>query len=297
MIAEGEEAPRFSLPGSHRGKLQRFSISEYLGEDVVVLCFYPADFEPHCSPNDCWLSDVDLLTLQRNVTVLGISSDSAFSHREFAAQFNLEFPLLSDAGGMVAEAYDVLYDSYEGHERLSRRSVFVLDERGIVRYAWAATEPTDSPNLDAVRAAIRSVKSDESALERYRDGHDYYQYGQSEFDIALDALEDSHWGLAREAFAEATRYFENASEEFGDAKWFAASDDLAAEVTPAKERADSLLQAARWYREAATHFVDDEAEQGEQYTSDAERQRIRASDATALTDPSELAALVEAPDE
>lgn len=297
MISEGEEAPRFSLPGSHRGELQRFSISTYLGEDVVVLCFYPADFEPHCSSNDCWLSDVDLLTLQRNVTVLGISSDSAFSHREFAAQFNLEFPLLSDAGGMVAEAYDVLHNSYEGHERLPRRALFVLDDRGIVQYAWAATEPTETPDLDTVRAAIRSVKSDESALERYQVGYDYYQYGHSEFDIALGALTDGHWGLAREAFAEAIRYFENAAEEFGDARWFASSADLVSGVTPAKERANSLLQAARWYHTAATHFVDDEAEQGEQYTSDAERQRVRATEATALTDPSELAALLDTPDE
>ncbi len=297
MLEAGAEAPRFSLPGVHGGELRQFGLADYLGEDVVVLCFYPADFGPHCDPDDCWLADVDLLTLQRNVTVLGLSADSAFSHREFASQYNLEFPLLSDGGGMVAEAYDVLHDHYEGHRRLPRRALFVLDDRGVVRYAWAADEPGDRPDLESVRAAIRSVQSDESALERYRVGHDYYRYGRSEFDIAVSAYEDGDWGLAREAFAEATRYLEDATGEFGSARWFAASDDLADRIAAAKAPTDYLLQAARWYRESAAHFADGDADRGEDYRGDAARQRDRAEEAASPADPDDLAAVVDGDDD
>lgn len=292
MIEEGADAPRFSLPGVHEGELRQFGLADYLGEDVVVLAFYPADFGPHCKPGACWLEDVDLLTLQHNVTVLGLSADSAFSHREFARRYNLEFPLLSDAAGVVAEAYDVLHGYFEGHQRLPRRALFVLDDRGIVQYAWEADEPADRPDLDAVRAAIRSVQSDESALDRYRAGHDYYRYGHSEFDIALEAFQDGHWGLAREAFAEAIRYFEDAAEGFSSARWFAASDELADRIRPAKEQTDYLLQAARWYRESATYFAEGDAERGEEYREDANRQRERAEEAPEAVDPDDLADVV-----
>lgn len=290
MLENGTEAPSFSLPGAEGGDVRRFSLREYLGENVVVLCFYPADFDPHSPRRGGWLQDLDLLALQRNVAVLAVGPDTAFSHREFADSYNLDCPLLADTAGAVTEAYGVL-DEFEGHRQVPRRAVFVLDDRGVVRYAWTADDPADRPEVEAVRAAIRSLKSDESALERYRMAYDYAQYGHSEFDIASAAFENAEWRLAAEAFDEAGRYFEAASEAADTAHWFAASPDLADRLETARQRVDGLFRACKWFAGAARSHADGDVDKAEEYRRDATRQRQRALDGPALADPDELSAL------
>ena len=292
MLEEGAEAPRFRLPGAHGGEVDQFSLAEYLGDAVVVLCFYQADFGPHCEPRGVWLQDLDLLALQRNVAVLGVGPDTAYSHREFARQASLDVPLLADTAGRVAEAYGVL-DEFEGHRRVPRRSVFVVDDRGVVRFSWAADDHGDRPDVGAVREAIRSVKSDESAVERYRRAHDYVRYGESEFAIASTAYEQADWRLAVEAFEEAERYFADASEAADGAHWFADSGDLADELRDAKSRIDHYLRAARWFAESARHYAEGADDRGDEYRQDAARQRERADAHDSLPDPDELPVDVE----
>lgn len=290
MLENGTEAPSFSLPGVEGGDVRQFSLGEYLGENVVVLCFYPAAFDPHCPRRGGWLQDLDLLALQRNVAVLAVGPDTAYSHREFADSYNLDCPLLADTAGVVAEAYGVL-DEFEGHQQVPRRAVFVLDDRGVVRYAWTADAPDDRPAVEAVRAAIRSVESDESALERYRMAYDYAQYGHSEFDIASEAFEDEEWRLAAEAFEEAARYFEAASEAVDAAHWFAASPELVDRLEAARERVDGLFRVCKWFAGSARYYADGDVDLAEEYREDATRQRQRALDGPALADPEELSAL------
>jgi peroxiredoxin len=287
MLDVGAEAPRFSLPGVHEGEMGRFALSDYLGESVVVLCFYRADFGPGCRPGDCWLQEIDLLSLQRNVTVLAVGPDTAYSHREFAERTNIDVPLLADTAGSAAETYGVLTE-FESHRRVPQRSVFVLDDRGVVQHAWTADDATDRPSVDAVRDAISSVKSDESALERYRRAHDYYRYGESEFEIACDAFEDGEWRLAAEAFQEANGYFSDASDAADAAHWFAASDDVAEVLRDAKIRIDHLARASAWFCKAARHYAAGVDEQADEFRQDAARQRERADDLDPMPEPDEL---------
>jgi peroxiredoxin len=287
MLEDGAEAPRFRLPGVDGGEVREVDVREHLGDAVVVLCFYRADFGPGCRPGDCWLQEVGLLALQRNVTVLAVGPDTAFSHREFADRANLDVPLLSDTGGTTAEAYGVL-DAFEGHQQVPRRSVFVLDDRGVVQYTWRADDERATPEVGAIKEAIRSVKSDESALERYRQAHDYYRYGESEFAIASEAFEDADWQLAAEAFQEANGYFSDASDAADGAHWFAASDDVAEVLREAKSRIDHLGRASEWFCKAARHYAADVEEQADEYRQDAARQRERAEDLDPLPDPGDL---------
>ena len=278
------------VTGRASGEIREFSLGDYVGEDVVVVCFYPGDFNPY-GARDRWLQDVDLLTLQRNVTVLGIAPDTAYSHREFASEYNVEFPLLADIDGSVADAYDVADVDLDGHTGLPSRAVFVVDDRGIVQDTWIAEDRSHTPDIDDIRAVIGTVKSDDSAIDRYADGFDYYQYGQEEFAIA--AFDSADWGLAIEAFSEASRYFENAASGFGSAKWFAENANLVAEFRIAKDTTDHYVRASRWYREAAEYYQDGHTSHAEDCRTDAEYQHQRAHAADELPAPGKLSTLAD----
>jgi peroxiredoxin len=121
--------------------------------------FYLFDFHPACTDHMCALHDLAWMDLEDDVTVFGISTDKSFSHRAFADSENLEFRLLSDSDGTVAEEYDVLYDEFKNHKRVSKRSVFVVDTDQTVRYAWATEDPRTLPDWDPVRDVIGDLKA------------------------------------------------------------------------------------------------------------------------------------------
>lgn len=102
----GAPAPDFILPGAE-GELIR--LSDYQDRAHVVLVFYPFDFSPICSVQLPGLQAQAQRFAALDAVVLGISTDSPHSHRAFAAELGLEFPLLSDFfGKMVSETYGVL---------------------------------------------------------------------------------------------------------------------------------------------------------------------------------------------
>jgi peroxiredoxin len=85
--------------------------------------------------------------------VLGLCVESDRAHKAFAEQLYLPFPLLSDFNREVVEQFGIAYtpeEPYSGFHGMSRRSVFVLDKQGIVRYAWVTDDPLIAPDVDAV---------------------------------------------------------------------------------------------------------------------------------------------------
>jgi peroxiredoxin len=155
MLQPGDVAPDFELPGATIDRIDTHSLSEYTDRGwAVVLTFYPFDFHPACVSQWCALRDAEWLTLLDDVVVLGIGTDSAYSHVEFALEYDLQFALLSDNDGSVGEAYDVLTPAFEGHRRVPERAIFVVGPHDReIRYAWAATDPADEPDMAAIRAA------------------------------------------------------------------------------------------------------------------------------------------------
>jgi peroxiredoxin Q/BCP len=128
-ISVGDAAPAFALPASGG---QTVSLSDFAGSPVVLV-FYPGDDTPVCtkqlnSYND-ELSQFDAV----DATVLGISAQSVDSHDRFAGKHGFKFPLLADTDKAVAGAYGTL-----GPLGFPRRSVFIVDGAGIVRYAHRA---------------------------------------------------------------------------------------------------------------------------------------------------------------
>ena len=161
MLTEDATAPGFSLPGVPADQsegIEQYDLDELRKTGPVLINFYLFDFNPQCRRNVCDLHDMSWFDLDSDIQVFGISTDSTFSHREFARQEGLDFPLLSDNDGSVAEAYDVLVDELRGHKRIAQRAVYLVDESGTVRYSWCAGSPDTQPDWEKVKAAVEAVK-------------------------------------------------------------------------------------------------------------------------------------------
>jgi len=154
MLQVGQTAPSFELPGVAGGQVDPHTLTEYLDQGwAVVVVFYPFDFHPSCTSQLCLLRDAEGLSLVENTVVLGISTDSVYSHQEFARQHRIDFPLLADSTGSVAQAYGVVVDELEGHRDVARSSLFVVDPDREIQYAWQSETPADEPDFDAVEKA------------------------------------------------------------------------------------------------------------------------------------------------
>lgn len=128
-LSVGQAAPDFTLPGTGG---TTYSLSDYRGTPVVLV-FYPGDDTPVCtkqlnSYNDDLSQFADL-----GATVLGISAQDVESHERFSAKHGFGFPLLADTKKEVASMYGTL-----GPLGFPRRSVFIVDGEGIIRYAHRA---------------------------------------------------------------------------------------------------------------------------------------------------------------
>jgi len=149
-------APAIELPGAAAGRIETHGLEEYVRNGwAVVLVFYPFDFHPDCTTQLCTLRDAEALSLVEDTVVLGVSTDSAYSHQAFSEEYRIEFPLLSDDDGSVANAYGVLTNGIGGHRQVARAALFVVGPDRTIRYAWQRDGPGDSPDMDAVEEAAQ----------------------------------------------------------------------------------------------------------------------------------------------
>ena len=97
--------------------------------------------------------------------VLGISVESDRAHTAFARQTQVQFPLVSDFNREVVRQFGIEYtpdEAYTGWHGMSRRSVFVIDRDGVIRYVWISDDPLVAPDVDAVLRAVESLRGQES---------------------------------------------------------------------------------------------------------------------------------------
>jgi glutaredoxin-dependent peroxiredoxin len=154
----GEAAPDFKLPYATQEKLfmkpeEQMSLSSLRGKNVI-LAFYPADWSGGCTTEVCTFRDTFMEFGKLNATVLGISGDYVFSHHEWAKHHKLQFPLLSDHDHRVAKAYDSYMEQYG----FNKRTVYLIDKDGVVRYVNLAFKAGDKKDYDALRAELEKLK-------------------------------------------------------------------------------------------------------------------------------------------
>lgn len=124
MLQVNDKAPEFNLKDEEG---RAFSLAAHRGERVLLV-FYPGDNTPVCTRQMCDYRDGIEAFAGLGVRVVGISNDDADSHRKFKAKYNLPFILLTDSDFAVAERYDS-----KGLLGM-KRSVFLIDEKGVIRY-------------------------------------------------------------------------------------------------------------------------------------------------------------------
>jgi peroxiredoxin Q/BCP len=144
----GDCAPDFSLPDADGGT---FTLSEQAGQRVLLV-FYPGDDTPVCTRQLCDYRDGIEQFADLDVEVIGISRDDAESHRRFRARHDLPFTLLSDPDMDVAERY--------GCKGLlgMKRGVFLVDEKGLLRYAHVETVAVFRRSREELVEAIQSLE-------------------------------------------------------------------------------------------------------------------------------------------
>jgi len=160
MLTTGTTAPDFDLFGSDGTEIERYRLSDALSDgNTVVLSSYLFDFHPACTTQVCAIRNAEWFEFMEDVTVFGISADRPFSHKRFASENDLNFTVLSDPNGEVAESYGVCYDEFNGHTRLWKRAIFVIDRSGTIRYAWTTDDPGQTPELGPVKEEIEAIQS------------------------------------------------------------------------------------------------------------------------------------------
>ncbi|MFB6280458.1 MAG: redoxin domain-containing protein [Haloferacaceae archaeon] len=136
--AVGDTAPDFTLVGTQGDEIREFTLSEFAADRPAVVVFYIYDYSPVCTDQLCELNDVEFLTFNDDVAVLGVSTDGPYSHREFVADNDLTYPLLTDDDKRVYERYGML-DADGG----PRRGIVLVDGDRTVRYRWVAEDNWD----------------------------------------------------------------------------------------------------------------------------------------------------------
>ncbi|MBU6282240.1 peroxiredoxin [bacterium] len=153
MIAEGQAAPDFE-GATEDGR--RVSLSDFRGRQALVLYFYPKDATPGCTKEACSFRDHRAEIESLGAAVVGVSMDSAESHRKFSAAQRLNFPLLADTDGRIASEYGVTRLGGWLPFLPVKRVTFVIDRSGVVRKVIQSELSMDA-HVDGAIEALRGL--------------------------------------------------------------------------------------------------------------------------------------------
>jgi peroxiredoxin Q/BCP len=150
-VEVGDPVPSFTLPDQDG---QLFHLQDALAKGPVVLFFYPKDGTPGCTAEACSFRDASEDFLAAGAVVAGVSSDDVASHRRFADQHSLKFPLLSDVGGELRKRLGVprgMLGFVDG------RVTYVIDRSGVLRHKFDAMLRA-TKHVDEALATVRSLR-------------------------------------------------------------------------------------------------------------------------------------------
>ena len=149
----GDSAPDFKLKN---GDFEDVSLGEFAGKNVVLL-FVPLAFSGACTQELCDISAGINAYKDLGAQVLGISVDHPFSLKAWAEKEGITIPLLSDFNKEVSAAYDAQFEDLMGFKGIAKRSAFVVDGEGTIRYASVSDDPKILPDFAAIKACLQSL--------------------------------------------------------------------------------------------------------------------------------------------
>ena len=153
--AIGDQAPDFSLPPAPGPDV--VTLSSYRGERNVVVFFFPLAFSSVCTDEMCQVADGASDWGELDAAVVAVSVDSPFVVQKFAQDVGADFPIVSDFNREAMTAFDVMYEDYWGLRGVAKRSAFVIDKGGVVRYAWVTEDDSVLPDLAEIRGALAAL--------------------------------------------------------------------------------------------------------------------------------------------
>ena len=155
MIETGKQAPDFSLFDTDKNKV---NLGDCRGKNILLL-FFPQAFTGVCTKELCAVRDDISRYNNVNAVVIGISVDSVFTLKKFKEDQQYNFTLLSDFNKEVSAAYGSLYNDWILEMKgVSKRSAFVIDAAGIVRYAEVLEVAGEIPDFAAINGILDSLK-------------------------------------------------------------------------------------------------------------------------------------------
>ena len=144
-VKVGSTIPAFTLPDQN-GNL--FDINSVLGKKNLVIYFYPKDDSPGCRAQACAFRDQFEVFSEADAVIIGISSQSIISHKEFAEKHRLSFTLLSDEGNKIRKQFGVPTNLFG---LLPGRVTYVTDKSGKVIYTFNSQFQTEKHVDEALR--------------------------------------------------------------------------------------------------------------------------------------------------
>jgi glutaredoxin-dependent peroxiredoxin len=161
-IQVGDKAPDFTLVTKTAEGPQLVKLSDEIGKSHIVLLFVPMAFTGVCTTELCDISGGISEYEALDAKVFGISGDSPFAQEAWAQKSGITLPLLSDYEHNVAKAYGVAYEQFLPEANLimggvAKRSAFVIDKQGVVRFADVKDHPKDLPDFEGVKATLQSL--------------------------------------------------------------------------------------------------------------------------------------------
>jgi peroxiredoxin len=152
----GDKAPNFTLPDT---ELKPLSLKDFLG-NKIVLAFFVGAFTSVCTKEMCAFRDSMARLINLKAQVIGISVNEPFSNKAFAEKNRLPFPILSDYKREVIKTYHIEMPDFAGLKgyTTAKRSIFILEKNGVIRYVWTTENPAIEPNYNEIENMLEKIK-------------------------------------------------------------------------------------------------------------------------------------------
>jgi peroxiredoxin len=151
----GDRAPDFTLVDS---EMKPRRLSEFRGKNVV-LAFYVGAFTSVCQKEMCTFRDSIVRLEKLNAQVLGVSVNDPFSNQAFKEANMIGFPLLCDYNREVVNLYGIPLNNFAGLKgyTVAKRSVFIIDKNGFVKYRWVSEDPRVEPDYKEIEKVLEKL--------------------------------------------------------------------------------------------------------------------------------------------
>ena len=156
-LKQGDEAPDFELPDID---MNFHRLRDFRGKNTL-LAFFPAAESPVCTAEMCNFRDSLNEFENNNTKVVGVSVDGPFANKIFKVNRHLNFPLLSDYKKETISDYGIVMKDLGPLKdyNAAKRSIFLLDRNGIIKYIWISDNPLVEPNYDLIRNKLKEINN------------------------------------------------------------------------------------------------------------------------------------------